>query len=60
MISAADPWCARTLYRLSPEEHVLLLVMHHIVSDGWSMAIFFKELERVYSGHHAGEACPAG
>ncbi|HUR45836.1 MAG TPA: HAD-IIIC family phosphatase [Candidatus Saccharimonadales bacterium] len=39
-----------TLYRLSPEDHLLLLVMHHIVSDGWSMAVFFQELERFYSG----------
>src|SRR3954471_10477596 len=44
------PVVRSTLYRLSSEEHVLLLVMHHIVSDGWSMAIFFKELERFYSG----------
>src|SRR4051812_10627525 len=47
---ARGPVVRSTLYRLSAEEHVLLLVMHHIVSDGWSMAIFFKELERFYSG----------
>src|SRR6266478_2765384 len=36
------------LVRLSPEMHVLILVMHHIVTDGWSMSILFKEVARFY------------
>lgn len=52
---ARGPVLRCTLYRFSPEEHVLLLVMHHIVSDGWSMAIFFQELERLYSGLSTGK-----
>ena len=36
------------LARLSTEEHVLVLVMHHIITDGWSMSILFKELTECY------------
>lgn len=35
-----------TLIRLAPEEHVLLFNMHHIISDGWSMALIQKAFER--------------
>lgn len=38
------------LLRISDSEHVLLLCMHHIVSDGWSMALFLHELEAYYGG----------
>ena len=37
-----------TLLRMSGEEHILLLVMHHIASDGWSMGILFRELAIFY------------
>jgi surfactin family lipopeptide synthetase A len=33
---------------LSPQEHILLLVMHHIASDGWSKAILFEQLTNLY------------
>jgi amino acid adenylation domain-containing protein len=36
------------LIRLAAEEHILVLVMHHIVTDGWSMSIFFRELAAQY------------
>jgi len=42
------------LLRVSPEEHVLLFTTHHIVSDGWSLGIFFDELGQLYSEFHAG------
>jgi amino acid adenylation domain-containing protein len=44
------------LIRLSEEEHVLLITMHHIVADGWSLGIFFKELNRLYGAYIKGEA----
>jgi amino acid adenylation domain-containing protein len=37
------------LFCLAPEEHVLVLVMHHIITDGWSMSILFKELAQFYA-----------
>ena len=42
-----DTLLRATLLRLGPQEHLLLLVMHHIVTDAWSMSVFFEEL-----GHH--------
>lgn len=37
-----------TLLRLGPESHVLVLIMHHIITDGWSMGIFIQELSSLY------------
>ena len=42
------------LIRLSAKDHVLLLTMHHIVSDGWSMGVLFGELSARYAAHRAG------
>ncbi len=42
------------LVRLSPVKHVLILVMHHIITDGWSMSILFKEIARSYGQLVAG------
>ncbi len=44
------------LLRLGPSEHVLLLTMHHIVSDGWSMNVLSRELGALYEAYSAG--CP--
>ncbi|MEU8658581.1 amino acid adenylation domain-containing protein [Actinoplanes philippinensis] len=38
------------LFRLSDTEHVLLVVVHHIATDGWSMDILFRELTHHYTG----------
>ena len=43
-----------TLMRLDVEEHVLLLVMHHIASDGQSVPVLFNELSALYNAVHAG------
>src|SRR4029077_3391409 len=40
--------------KLGAEDHVLFLTMHHIVSDGWSMGILCRELERLYTSLSAG------
>ena len=36
------------LLRVGEQEHVLMVCMHHIISDGWSMAIFTRELGELY------------
>ncbi|WXA99338.1 non-ribosomal peptide synthase/polyketide synthase [Pendulispora brunnea] len=46
---ATAPLLRAALVRLGPEEHVLLLTVHHMVSDGWSMGIMLRELVEVYS-----------
>jgi len=47
-----------TLLRLEPESHLLILTMHHIIMDGWSMGIFLKELGSLYQAFTAGEPSP--
>lgn len=46
---ASGPLLRLALARLAPEDHVLLLTMHHIVSDGWSIGIFLRELVSLYN-----------
>ncbi|MBA3920895.1 MAG: amino acid adenylation domain-containing protein, partial [Nostocaceae cyanobacterium] len=36
------------LLQIAPEEHIFLLVMHHIASDGWSMGIIAEQLKELY------------
>ncbi|MBW4685871.1 MAG: amino acid adenylation domain-containing protein [Komarekiella atlantica HA4396-MV6] len=38
-----------TLLRLSAEEYILLLTMHHIITDGWSCGVFLRELSTLYA-----------
>jgi amino acid adenylation domain-containing protein len=45
---ARGPLVRVTLFRLGPERHVLLLCSHHVVSDGWSMGVFVRELTTFY------------
>ena len=44
------------LVQMAENEHVLLLTIHHIVFDGWSMGILLDELSALYKAHHYGEA----
>jgi amino acid adenylation domain-containing protein/FkbH-like protein/non-ribosomal peptide synthase protein (TIGR01720 family)/FkbM family methyltransferase len=39
-----------TLVQFKPESSALLLTMHHIISDGWSMGVLIKELSSLYQG----------
>jgi amino acid adenylation domain-containing protein len=44
-----------TLLRLGPDDHLLLLTLHHIVSDGWSMGVFTRELSVIYEALVTGQ-----
>lgn len=46
------------LLRLSAEEHVVLLTIHHIVADGWSMGVFVHELAALYVAFSAKKPSP--
>ncbi len=46
------------LVRESEDEHTLLITMHHIVSDGWSLGVFRNELSKLYSAFRRGEEDP--
>lgn len=45
---AKGPLMRTTLLRLNPERHVLLINMHHIISDGWSTTVFVQEMQWLY------------
>ncbi len=45
---ARGPLLRATLLRLADQEHVLLLTMHHIISDGWSIGVLIQELSALY------------
>ena len=55
---ARGPLIRARLFRLAPSEHWLLLVLHHIVTDGWSSGVLTRELTALYDACHRGEASP--
>ena len=55
---ARGPLLRAKLLRMGPEEHTLLLSVHHIVSDGWSMGLLLRELAALYSAFAVGEPSP--
>ena len=46
------------LLRLSEKEHVLLITMHHLVSDGWSIGVLIRELGLLYGAYREGRQSP--
>ena len=44
----ADPLLRTFLIRLRDEEHVFVVTIHHIITDGWSTGIFVRELAALY------------
>jgi len=46
------------LLAIAPDEHILLLTFHHIVSDGWSMGVFIGELQKLYASLVSGSSSP--
>ncbi len=49
------PLIRASLIRLSNEHHILLLNLHHIVTDGWSTGVLYRELAVAYRAFNAGE-----
>ncbi len=52
---AHGPLVRAKVWRLNEEEHHLLLVMHHIVSDGWTGGVLFEELSEHYKAFASGK-----
>ncbi|HEX7240048.1 MAG TPA: condensation domain-containing protein, partial [Longimicrobiaceae bacterium] len=55
---ATGPLVRAALVRLGERDHALVLPMHHILSDGWSMGIFFRELAALYAAFQEGRPSP--
>jgi aspartate racemase len=55
---ARGPLLRAKLLRLDEEKHLLLLTMHHIVSDGWSAGILSRELATLYEAFSSGQPSP--
>ena len=55
---ARGPLLRVKLVRQADDEHVLLVTMHHIVSDGWSLDLFLRELATLYQAYTEGAESP--
>ncbi|MBC1235669.1 non-ribosomal peptide synthetase [Nostoc sp. 2RC] len=47
-----------TLLQLNEQEHVLLVTMHHIITDGWSCGVFLRELSTLYAAFSTNQPSP--
>ena len=50
-------WRAK-LFRLGAQDHVLILVLHHVISDGWSLNVLINEVSVLYGAYTRGESSP--
>ncbi|HEX8431868.1 MAG TPA: condensation domain-containing protein, partial [Longimicrobium sp.] len=50
---ARGPLFRARLIRIAADDHLLLLTMHHVAADGWSMGVFFRELATLYAAPDA-------
>src|SRR5439155_1349613 len=55
---ATGPLIRACLLELGNQDHVLLVVMHHIVSDGWSLGVMLREINALYDAFSRGAASP--
>jgi amino acid adenylation domain-containing protein len=54
----SGPLIRAALLKLGAEEHIFLLSMHHIVSDGWSVSVLMRELGALYGAFSTGQPSP--
>jgi len=55
---ARGPLLRARLLRLDDHDHILLVVVHHVIVDGWSIGIFIEEFSEFYSAFAAGRPAP--
>ena len=52
------PVMRATVIRLGPEDHVFMLVLHHVATDGWSRGVLYKDLTVLYDAVRQGVPSP--
>jgi amino acid adenylation domain-containing protein len=52
----SEPLIRSTIFRMGEDDHILLVLVHHIVSDGWSAHIIAEELIFLYDAYSAGHS----
>jgi acyl carrier protein len=55
---ARGPLLRFTLLRLGTDQHVVLMTMHHIISDGWSTGVLIREIAALYEAYSGGKPSP--
>src|SRR5690606_36484376 len=55
---AQGPLIRATLLHVGDDEHIILLTMHHIISDGWSMGVLVREIAALYQAFAAAQPTP--
>jgi acyl carrier protein len=55
---SCGPLLRAGLIKLTDHEHIVMLTMHHIISDGWSMGVLIKEVGALYEAYAEGKASP--
>ena len=55
---STGPLFRASLLHISGQDYILLICMHHIISDGWSMGVFTKELSTLYQAYQQGKDNP--
>ncbi|HZW31370.1 MAG TPA: amino acid adenylation domain-containing protein, partial [Isosphaeraceae bacterium] len=58
---ARGPLLRAGLLRMGEQEHIAIVVLHHVIADGWSFGVLIREVSALYQAFHAGEepALPA-
>lgn len=55
---ARGPLLRLALLKLAADNHILLVAMHHIISDGWSTGILMRDMSTLYQSYSRGEGSP--
>ena len=55
---SSGPLLRAVLLKLSEQQHIALLTMHHIISDGWSLGVLIREVVALYDAYARGEQSP--
>lgn len=55
---STGPLFRATVIDMGPDDHALLLTMHHVISDGWSVGVLVREIVTLYDSEHRGQPSP--